>query len=218
MATGDSNDMLGRLKSLLPWWFGFIAPIRDAVLGGIADTFSWQYGFTKTVRLQTRISTATGYFLDLIGFDFFGLRFQRRTGESDDLWRARIAPEIRRERATRAGIVQALVDLTGRAPIVVEPANPSDTAAYGANAYYGQAGSYGSLLLRNQIFVTAFRPLGAGIANVAGYGAAYYDIGTGSYIDLSEVAGPVTDADIYSAVASTVAAGVTGWVDILNNP
>lgn len=33
MATGDSNDMLSRLKSLIPGgWFADVAPIRDAVL------------------------------------------------------------------------------------------------------------------------------------------------------------------------------------------
>lgn len=216
---GDSNDFSGRLRSLVPrGWFAYTAPIRDAVLGGVADTFSWLYGFVKTLRLQTRINTATGYFLDIIGLDWFGLRFQRRPGESDDSWRARIAPEIRRERATRHGVIQALIDLTGRTPILVEPANPSDTAAYGENAYYGQQGIYGSLLLRNQIFITAFRPLGAGIASVAGYGYGYYGGYTSRYIDMSEVMGPVLDSDIYAAVKENIAAGITGWVQILDNP
>jgi hypothetical protein len=219
MATGDSGDMLSRLKSLLPrGWFADGAPIRDAVLGGIADSLAWIYGFIIYAKLQTRLATATAPFLDIASLDFFGTSLPRRNGERDPAFSARIRAEITRERQTRNAIVTAVTGLTGRPPFVIEPANPADTAIYGIGTYYGQAGIYGSLLLRNQVFVVAYRPQGAGIANVAGYGRGYYGAPISRYVDQAEIQGPVLDADIYATIAKTVAAGVTAWVEILNNP
>jgi hypothetical protein len=219
MATGDSNDMLSRLKSLIPGgWFADVAPIRDAVLGGISDSLAWIYGFILYAKLQTRLATATAPFLDIASLDFFGNALPRRNGESDAAFSGRIRNEIMRERQTRSAIVTAVTNLTGRAPIIIEPANPSDTATYGNGSYYGQSGLYGSLLLRNQVFIIAFRPLGAGIANVRGYASGFYGTPLSRYVDLSEIKGPVLDGDIYAVIARTVAAGVTAWVEILNNP
>jgi hypothetical protein len=218
MAVGDTNDMVSRLKSLLPRaWFADAAPIRDAVLGGLAAGLAWIYGFILYAKLQARLATAGAPFLDIASLDFLGNGLPRRNGEGDAAFSARIRAEITRERQTRNAIVVALTNLTGRAPLVTEPANPSDTAVYGTGCYYGQFGMYGSLLLRNQVFVSAFRPLGAGIANVAGYGRGYFGTPISRYIDLAEIQGPVLDADIYVTVARTVAAGVTAWVQISNN-
>jgi hypothetical protein len=219
MATGDSSDMLSRLKSLIPrGWFADVAPLRDAVLGGIADSLAWIYGFILYAKLQARLATATAPFLDIASLDFFGNALPRRNGESDAVFSGRIRNEIMRERQTRNAVASAVTNLTGRTPIVIEPANPSDTATYGIGAYYGQSGIYGSLLLRNQLFVIAFRPLGAGIANVRGYAFGFYGAPISRYVDQSEIQGPVLDSDIYAMVARTVAAGVTAWVQILNNP
>jgi hypothetical protein len=219
MATGDKNDMLARLKSLLPGgWFADVAPIRDVVLGGIADSLAWIYGLILYAKLQTRLATATAPFIDIASLDFFGNALPRRSGENDASFSARIRAEVTRERQTRNAIVTAVTNLTGRSPIVIEPANPMDTAVYGIGSYYGQSGLYGSLLLRNQVFVTAFRPLGAGIANVRGYGSGFYGAPVSRYVDQTEIQGPVLDADISATIARTIAAGVTAWAQILNNP
>lgn len=214
-----SDDMLARLKSLVPggWFASALAPVRDAVFGGLADSLAKAHALLFVVKQQTRIATAYGWFLDLIAWDFFGSRFLRLKSETDDSWRTRIIKEILRPRQTRAAIAQALFDLTGRQPKIFEFWNPYDCGGYDIGTLaYDTAGCYGDLSLNNQIFVTAYRPAGEGVPYVSGYdsGASGYDVGDNEYVDLSWITAPVTDADIYAAVAGTVAAGVTGWTAI----
>ena len=73
-------------------------------------------------------------------------------------------------RGTRAALVQALVNLTGRPPVVFEPARPPDTRAWGVACGWGVAGGWGSLAMPFQCLVTAFRPQGGGVSVVAGWG------------------------------------------------
>jgi len=73
MATGDSNDILTRVKMLIPFrWFSWVAPIRDAILGGLSDSMAWCYSWIVYAKQQSRIATSTGPFLDLISYDFLG--------------------------------------------------------------------------------------------------------------------------------------------------
>lgn len=215
--TGDSADMLARLKGLLPArWFAQTAPYRDAVLGAIADVLAWSYDLFQWVIAQSRIATATDVFLDLAAFDFLGLWFRRRSGEADDSFRTRLLAEILRERVTRAGLVRALVDLTGRAPSVFEPRRPADTGGYGAGVGYSVGGGYGSLLLPAQAFVTALRPATSGIPYVGGYAiaSAYRTPSATEYADLAAAGAQITDAEITDTIDRTIAAGVTAWVSI----
>jgi hypothetical protein len=216
VATGDSNDMLARIRATMPPWFPSDAPIYAGMLSGIAASLAFFYSLYLFAAAQTRIATASGGWLDLIAWDFFGARFTRRSGESDTSFRPRILDEILRPRVTRGAIVRALADLTGRAPLVFEPWNPQDAGAYGGPKIgYGVAGFYGSMKFTYQVFVTAYRPSGVGIPLVGGYGQGPSGYGlTGEYADLSLITGPVTDAEIYDTVARTVAAGVTAWTDI----
>ena len=141
MEIGTSGDMQRRLRSLIPQgWFGDDAPIRDVVLGGLGDALAWSYGLLGFAEAQTRIGTASGWFLDLIGWDFLGVRILRRDGEKDDAWRARLRAEIFRPRVTRWAISKALEDLTGIKPKLVEPWNPNDCGTYGRGgaAYAGR--------------------------------------------------------------------------------
>lgn len=220
MATGDSNDILARVKRVLPArWFAWVAPLRDAVLGGLSDSAAWNYSLIGYARLQTRIRTATGPWLDIISFDFLGSILPRRSSEADPAFSQRIIKEILRERNTRRGILQMLLDLTGNAGTVLEPWSPQDWGGYGLGMNgYGQAIGYGSLSLQNQIFVKATRPNGGGIPNISGYGnvASGYGVGATAYSDLSQTIAPVTDAEIYQHVAQTVAAGITAWTDIVS--
>src|SRR4051812_40264109 len=128
MATGDTNDISARLRATLPPWFPdpANAPVLTAILSGIADGFAFVYSYLGFAALQTRISSATGGWLDLIAWDFFGSRFTRRQGENDASWQPRILQEILRPRQTRAAISLMLTDLTGRAPKVIELWNPQD--------------------------------------------------------------------------------------------
>jgi hypothetical protein len=223
MATGDANDIAGRIKALLPVrWFADSNPIRDAVISGFATALALVYSLLQYTQLQTRISTATDGFLDLISFDFFGSSLPRRSAEQDAPFRQRILANLLRERATRKGITEALVTLTGNAPIIFEPWRIADTGAYNRpQSGYGAAGKYGSLVLNNQIFVTAYRASGSGLPRIAGYNAArgaYTRPSYAKYSGLSQVVGFVTDPDIYAAVDAAKAAGVIAWVQILNAP
>ena len=129
---GDQADVLYRLKSVLPPWFGTVTPTLDAVLSGPAFIGSGLYSLIQYALLQTRIATATDGWLDLIAKDFFALAFQRRASEPDAAYRQRILAEIVRPRVTRMALSNAVLDLTGIAPIIFEPSRCKDTGTFGA--------------------------------------------------------------------------------------
>ncbi len=215
--TGDQADMAARLRAALPGrWFGDAAPVLDGVLAGIAAIWATLYAQLQAAIAQTRIATASGGFLDMIVLDFFGRRVHRRVAESDDPFRARILREMRRERGTRGALVTALTDLTGRAPLVFEPARPADTGAWNGQAGYGSAGRWGSLMLPRQCFVTAFRPAGQGIARVVGWGSPGGGYGSGGacWADHAAIGGQVTDDDIAATVADTIPVASIAWLRI----
>ena len=223
--TGDQDDMLARLQAVLPSrWFADRSPVLEGLLAGLAWAGQWLYEQIAFTRAQTRIATATGVWLDIIAWDFFGRRLARRNGQSDDALRRRIGLELLRERGTRAAVISVLEDLTGRPPAVFEPARTSDTGGYGGlqggggGLGYGVAGGWGSLALPFQCFVVAYRPQGAGIANVAGWGtnAGGYGSGSAEYATLSMIQGQVTDSDINAAVSTVLPATGIAWLQISN--
>jgi hypothetical protein len=223
--TGDQQDMLSRLKQVLPLqWFPDNTPVLDTLLNGIAWAWAWVYQLLQYVITQARISTAESTWLDLIAVDYFGSRLGRRVGEDDTAYRLRIKDELIRERCTRQAVISSLADLTGEPPIIFEPANPPDTGGYssigamGSGLAYGVAGGWGSLELPFQFFVTAFRPAGMGIGSVSGWGCSGGGYGQGSleYASLSMMPGQITDADIYSAITDVLPVGVIAWARINN--
>lgn len=207
--TGDAQDMAARLRAVLPsGWFSDTAPILNAVLLGLGTAWSAIYDLVAFVRLQTRIATSVGNFLDAAAADFFGFSLVRRNQETDVHFLVRIRQEMLRQRATRAALSEALTDLTGRTPVIFEPARTADTGGYAVGGVgYGVAGGWGNLQLPYQVFVTAFRPAGAGIAAFAGYG-------TGGYLyygSQAMIAAPVPDAAIYAEIAALVPAATIAW-------
>jgi hypothetical protein len=219
MSTGDRPDLLARIQALLPrGWFGDSPSILTALLTGFAAIYSSLYTVLSHARLQMRIATSVDGFLDVVSADFFGASLPRKANESDTAFRNRITVNLFRERATRKAIIQVLTTLTGRAPTIVEPERPADTGAYSVpTSGYGVAGAYGSMLLAYQAFVTAYRPIGAGIPFVAGYGSSpsgYSIASRGEYASLSMVITAVSDADIASAVASVIPIGTIAWLRI----
>jgi hypothetical protein len=188
---GDQQDFVGRLASVLPSpWFTDTNPVRDGLLNGLAQAWAWLYGLLQAVIPETRIATASGSWLDLVAQDFFGTRVRRAAGETDAALRAQISLEMQRQWATRTGLIIKLAELTGRTPMVIEPANPGDTGVWGAACGWARAGAWGSLELPFQFFVTAYRPLPGG---------------------------PVaSDADIEAATVLMLPVASTAWVQILN--
>lgn len=220
MATGDQQDIYHRLRGYLPRWFGDEAqsPVINALLQGLAYTGAYVYSLYAYAKLQTRILTATDGWLDMIAADFFGSALQRSANQSDASFRARIVLNLFRERATRNGMVKVLRDLTGRTPTIIEPERPADTGSYGGPLIgYGVAGAYGSMLMPYQCFVIAYRPLGTGIPNVAGYGISTGGYGQPSqadYASMASIQSAVTDADIYAAIEATRPVATTVWTAI----
>jgi hypothetical protein len=226
MATGDAQDVLARLKAVLPsGWFPDSTPILDGLLSGIASTWAWTYSFLAYVKQQSRLLTMAGVWLDLFAADYFHGFIVRRVNETDAAFRVRIRRELFREKGTRAGLIHALVDLTGNVPTVFEPAYANDTGGYGHTGMtvgtglgYGMAGGYGTLALPFQYFVTVFPPSGSGVANVGGYythrgwAGGGYGVGALEYASRSMIAGPVTLADIYNTVNDVRPVGTIAWV------
>lgn len=131
MATGDSANFLTRLKRVIPKrWFKIEAPNRDAVFGGITDALAWIYSLNAFVKLQTRLATATGQFIDLFSYDYLALTQRRRVAENDTVYAARVKKELLRERVTRAGMIGAITDFAGSTPTIIESWNPNDTGAW----------------------------------------------------------------------------------------
>ncbi|MFB4339889.1 hypothetical protein RAC90_05280 [Pantoea sp. CS_6] len=219
MATGDQNDIYTRLRGLLPpTWFRDSSPFLDGVLTACAKALSWCYSLYIYARLQTRISTATGGWLDIVAYDFFGNSLQRPAGMSDDLFRNQIKINMLRSRGTRQAITDILVELTGNVPKIFEPLRPLDTGSYGGPMIgYGIAGGYGSVMIPYQAFVIAYRPKGTGIPYIAGYESTpsgYSVASRGQYVSQEMVTGKVTDAQVYEAVAAVKMEGSIVWVKL----
>jgi hypothetical protein len=219
MAVGDQQDFVTRIRAVLPnGWFSDDAPVLTALLNGIAYCLAVMYSLIAYTKAQTRIATASDGFLDLVAFDYFGLALQRRVSELDAALRARIFQNLLREKATRNGVIEALTILTGQTPIVFEPWRPLDCGAWNENICgLNVAGGWGSLAVPYQGFIIAYRPLGQGIPYLSGYNDPQGALNTPSYLawaNLNQVAGGVTDADMFATVADAKVEGTIAWMQI----
>jgi hypothetical protein len=186
------------LTAVLPPWFSTVSadPLLTAVLTAYATTLSFVYSLWAYAKLQTRIATATDGWLDVAGADYLGPGFYRHSGQTDAGLRLQIMQGLLAPKGTRAALISALKNLTGRTPVVVEFNRPSDTGVYGGPyAGYGLAGAYGSLVSGMNAFVIAYRPLTVGAAPYA-------------YIP--------SDAEIIAATEAVRPAGYTLWIRISN--
>ena len=213
---GGPDDIMRRVKLLLPkGWWNYHAPIRDAILGGLADVSAWCYGLYAYAKKQTRVAWATDIWLDIISKDYFGVALLRRVNEHDDAFRLRIQKELIRERVTRKGMNDALTDLTGQPPYIFEPWNTGDTGAWDVGTFaFDIAGGWGDTCLPAQAFVNVIPP-GSGIPGAPGWDIAAmgWDIG-GMWGDMSLIAGTITDQDIYDTINKTRPTGVIVWTQL----
>jgi hypothetical protein len=220
----SQQDIFDRIKVVLPTrWFGEDTPLLDSVLNSLAAGWIGLFDFLDFVQMQTRISTATDGWLDLIAEDFFGHRITRRQGEADDAFRVRISRDLLQDKCTRKAIFDLLLDLTGRPPVIFEPSNPGDTGCYSSllrvgtgMAGYGASGGWGNLNMPFQAFVTAFRPEVPGIGLVNGWGGDIGGYGSGfsAYVDLEANSSTPGDFEMYQSVSAISAAGTIIWMSI----
>lgn len=137
--TGDQADIVARLKRLLPNWFGQDAgptPVLDALLEGPAWALSFVFGLIEYTRLQIRLRTLTGGWIDLAAEDFFGDELRRKAFEADDVYRDRFRSALFEPSNTRKAISDAVEAIAGVAPRIIQPWNPSHTGRWGA-MYWG---------------------------------------------------------------------------------
>lgn len=217
MATGDQSDMFSRLKSLLPrGWFPDSTPLLDGLLWGYAQALAWLYSLYLFAKAQTRIKSATGGWLDIAAQDFFGTGLVRYSGQGDDSYRNRIVINIFRERATRYGMQKMLTDLTGRAPLIVEPARPADVGCLGVTAALGVS-MLGSVVMPYQAFVTVYRPSTNGGSGWPGINTSAFGLAiTSGLLPSTQLSPSVTDADIVAAIEATKPAATSIWYRISN--
>ena len=231
---GSSADIQQRVLMVMPrrWWT-WKATIQGWIIGGLSDSASWAYSWFVYALQQSRIATSTGPFLDIIAYDYLR-RYLTRQGMSDVLFRTVIMATILQERVTRFGMIQALTNILGVAPQVIEPWHTGDCGGYGSpNVAYGRAGAWGSIALPGQVFmklsITGLLP--RGVPNATGYGGyagGYYGSGTGTYGHIGTDAGAieyvgsavaqigVTDRIIYRIIKFTRPTGVICWTRILS--
>lgn len=202
--------MASRMLALLPTgWFGDRKPVLQSLMQAVGSGLASFWTLLQAVSAQTRITTATGSFLDLISQDFFGPRLPRFPDEADDAFRLRITEALLRPRSTRAALVRGIEELTGRLPLVFEPACTTDTGGYSIGGIgYGAGGGWGSLALPFQFFLKVYRPSGGGIPELAGYGSG----GIPVYGSLSMQRETISDALIQAAIPPLLPAATIAWM------
>lgn len=158
---GDQADMVARLRLTLPGgWFADLkpdegAPVLAGLLGALAAAWTDLFALLGAVKLQSRLATVSGQFLDMACSDYFRGRLPRRAGETDTALRARLQRAMRRDRATRSAVIAAAAE-AGYSAVVFEPARPADTGAYSTpgGLAWGVAGGWGSLMMPLECLVT----------------------------------------------------------------
>lgn len=214
---GDVENIAGRIRRLLPRWFGpteVPTPVLTALLAGIATAFSGVFALIEFARQQARIATATGGWLDLIAQDFFGRGFPRFRNEPEAAYRTRLRQELFRQRNTRAALDSIVFDLTGQHPRIFEGFFPADTGGWGSpqSFAWGGPGRWGSQTAIYEVIITMPYPQGYGIPNRGGWGSEVGGWGTGNFSWVNELditgSGP-TVADILNRIDQVRAAGIT---------
>lgn len=212
---GSQEDILARLTRVMPRWFGADGtyPAVQAALAGIAQAFATIYGLYAFAKLQTRIATMTGGWLELAAADFFDF-LSRFTGESDASYSRRIRLEVFRPRNTRQAIDRAIFDLTGLHPTIFESWRAADCGGYGTvGLAYGMAGAYGCRTQTFDVIITCPTPQNYGIPNRGGWGSGtggYGALGNFSFVDPADIVGSgATLTEIIQAVDRVRTAGIT---------
>ena len=93
--------MLSRIKATLPHgWAGDTSPNVDSLLTGGATAATLTQANIDAAKLQTRLATATGSFLDIASLDFFGKESPRIPSETDAYFSTRIRATLFKPKVT----------------------------------------------------------------------------------------------------------------------
>ena len=219
--TGDQEDILARLRRLLPPWFGLLGafPVVMALLTAVASPFVRIYDLWAFAKLQTRIATSTGGWLELSAADYVD-HFPRFPGEGDAGYSRRIRLEVLRPRNTRHAIDRAVFDLTGNHPAIYEAWRPGDCGGYGipSSLAYGLAGRYGSRGAPFEVIISMPPLQNYGIPNRPGYGVTligYADPAWGYADDNDLVGSGPRFSDVLAALNRVRMASITYYVRLV---
>ena len=212
---GLADDFFYRIKALLVNWFGGASSILDALIHGLSNGLAFFYTQYSYAANQIRLKTASGSWLDILANDFFGNSLLRARNQSDASFRKKLQLNLFRERGTRKAINDILTDLTGQAPLIIEPLNIADTSAIGVNFFLGVNGRLGSYGMPYQALINVKRASIVGWPNVAGLATNQFGLNSSPYASLISLEDSgVSDKDIYQAIESVKPVGTIVWVNI----
>ena len=183
-------QLYSRTVAALPFWFGNSqtysdnenSTILNVVLAAYLTTADLAYQQLQFVLLNDRLGVNFLFLmqdvdqLNLFAQDFFGNGLPRQPNESNDNYKLRISANLFNIKATRQGMFDALLNLTGFAPIIFEPWSIFDAMVYDgyhtgqnlAHSAYG-VGKYGSEILAYTGYIDVFVPNNQGLGNYPGY-------------------------------------------------
>ena len=179
-----------------------------------------------------RIKTAYGPGLDVVSNDYFGTSLPRLPNESDASFRARILAALLQPRVTRAAIANAIQQLTGIAPRMIEPWNPMDTAAWGEKSFWGLDDVtipflWGNPGLRYQGFIelaiplfniTGGQPVYGFDDAVSGSAGWAWGVPQCAWFDSIVEENPVIGAQVNQTIAAFKALGTMVWERVVPPP
>lgn len=181
--TGDQADIEARLLAVIPPWFGSPEerPVVGALVSGTASLLAWVYQLYLFAKLQTRLATATGGWLDLAAADFF-TSFPRFQGETDRPYSRRIRLEVLRDRNTRHAIDRQVYDLTQDHPEVYEAWRGGCCGGWGTPGMaYGLVGRWGSGGAPGETIIITPDLANYGIPNRGAWGTQLGGYGQGNF-------------------------------------
>lgn len=212
MTITTRQQIVERILGYLPPWFGDQAPVLNAFLQGAGSVYAFLYNDLTYAKLQERILTATGEFLDFIAFDFFLDKLLRCPGESDDAYRQRILKMIFQERATFNGMFTALKNLTGRDPVILEAFNNGDN--YYNHGFYNHV--YAGFNAPYQAWIIAYRPIPISTNGTIYLNQTAFATAESYYGAAADTVTCISDDDIYYTIDITKPAGTLMHVTILD--
>lgn len=183
------EDIYNRLLTQLPPWFGNRifddGSVFNIVLQAYIVTALEIYSQLQFIDSNLYLGQITDTDqLNLFAQDFFGNGLPRQPDENNYTYSQRILANIFNIKATRQGMFDNLLVLTGMPPLIIEPWNVLDTFLYGdstdpnfppsnwplQHGAYGN-GYYGSIFVGPyQAYIIVYLPNNQGLGGYPGYG------------------------------------------------